>query len=129
MNNAGYIKQISKLAGEMNAKKSVAKLMAPEMLERIQALGLRIKQARINRRWRQEDLVSRSGLSRSTIESIESGAPGTAIASYLHVLWIMGLDRELDLIADPGLDREGLSLVFSTSDKRVRLPSEVDNDF
>lgn len=103
--------------------------MAPDMLARIRALGLRIKQARIQRKWRQEDMVNRSGLSRSTIEAIERGEPGTAISSYLHVLWIMGLDRELDLIADPGLDREGLSLTFSVDDKRVRLPKKVDNDF
>ena len=103
--------------------------MAPEMLARIRALGLRIKQARIHRKWRQEDIVSRSGFSRSTIEAIERGEPGTAISSYLHVLWIMGLDRELDLIADPGLDREGLSLAFSVKDKRVRIPTKVDNEF
>ncbi|MEB0141226.1 MULTISPECIES: helix-turn-helix transcriptional regulator [unclassified Undibacterium] len=103
--------------------------MAPEMLARIRSLGQRIKQARISRTWRQEDLVSRSGLSRSTIESIERGAPGTSIASYFHVLWIMGLDRELDLIADPGLDREGLALSFSVADKRVRIAKKVDNDF
>lgn len=103
--------------------------MAPEMLDRIRALGKRIKQARIHRKWRQADLVNRSGLSRSTIESIERGAPGTSISSYFHVLWIMGLDRELEIIADPGLDREGLSLAFSVHEKRVRLPTKVDNDF
>ncbi|MEB0033227.1 helix-turn-helix transcriptional regulator [Undibacterium sp. RTI2.1] len=111
------------------SKKSVISLMAPEMLARIRSLGLRIRQARIHRKWRQEDLVSRSGFSRSTIDAIERGEPGTAISSYLHVLWIMGLDRELDLIADPGLDREGLSLAFSVKEKRVRIPTKVDNDF
>lgn len=109
--------------------KSATSLMAAEMLARVRALGLRIKQARIQRKWRQEDIVNRSGLSRSTIEAIERGEPGTAIASYFHVLWIMGLDRELDLIADPGLDREGLSLAFSVDEKRVRLPTKVDNEF
>lgn len=104
-------------------------LMSPDMLERIRSLGKRIKLARIHRKWRQADLVSRSGLSRSTIEALERGAPGTSIAAYCHVLWIMGLDRELDLIADPGLDREGLSLAFSVHEKRVRLPTKVDNDF
>ena len=110
-------------------KKSAHSLMAPEMLDRIRALGKRTKQARINRKWRQLDLVSRSGLSRSTIEAIELGAPTTSISCYFHVLWIMGLDRELDLIADPGLDREGLSLSFSVAEKRVRLPAKVNNEF
>jgi transcriptional regulator with XRE-family HTH domain len=112
-----------------SSRKSANSLMAPEMLERIRALGKRIRQARINRKWRQADLVSRSGLSRSTIDAIERGSPTTSISSYFHVLWIMGLDRELDLIADPGLDREGLSLAFSVSEKRVRIPKKVNNEF
>ena len=106
-----------------------ASFQAPEMLARIRSLGARIKLARIHRKWRQLDLVERSGLSRSTVEAIERGEPGTAIASYLHLLWLMGLDRELDILADPGLDRQGLTLSYSIEDKRVRLPTKIDNDF
>ncbi|MDB5822837.1 MAG: hypothetical protein JWR21_1541 [Herminiimonas sp.] len=99
------------------------------MVERIVTLGQRIRAARMHRQWRQVDLAERTGLSRSTIEAIERGEPGTAIGGYLQVLWVMGLDRELDLVADPGLDREGLALTMSTADKRVRPTRKVDNAF
>jgi transcriptional regulator with XRE-family HTH domain len=99
------------------------------MAERIVALGQRIRAARMHRQWRQVDLAERAGLSRSTIEAIERGEPGTAIGAYVQVLWTMGLDRELDLVADPGLDREGLALTISTSDKRVRPTRKLDNAF
>lgn len=99
------------------------------MAERIVALGQRIRAARMHRQWRQVDLAERAGLSRSTIEAIERGEMGTAIGAYLQVLWTMGLDRELDLIADPGLDREGLALTISTADKRVRPARKLDNAF
>jgi len=39
----------------------------------------------------------------------------------------LGLDREIDLIADPGLDREGLA--YLPEQKRVVPKRTVDNDF
>lgn len=92
-------------------------------------LGERIKIARINRRLRQQDLVDRSSLSRSTIQAIEKGDPATSLGNYLHVLWLMGLHKEFDLIADPGLDREGLALSLCVATKRVKVERKVVNDF
>ena len=104
-------------------------LYASEMLDRLRALGARIKHARIQRKWRQVDVADKTGLSRTAIDAVERGEPTTGIATYFHILWVMGLDKELDLIADPGLDREGLALSYSVTDKRVRIVRKVDNDF
>jgi len=41
----------------------------------------------------------------------------------------MGLNREVDLVADPGLDRDGLSLELSVLTKRVSVARKVNNDF
>lgn len=103
----------------------------PESIERrVGELGQRIRAARIRRAWRQEDLAARSGLSRKAIEAVESGKLTTAMGTYLQVLWSMGLDRELDLLADPGLDRDGLALELDRQTKRVRVASRsLDNDF
>jgi transcriptional regulator with XRE-family HTH domain len=93
------------------------------------SLGARIRAARTRRGLRREDLATKAGLSRSTIEAIERGALTTGIGAYLQVLWALGLDAEVDLIADPGLDRDGLALELSTQTKRVRVQRKVDNDF
>jgi hypothetical protein len=37
--------------------------------------------------------------------------------------------QELDLVADPGLDRDGQALAFSAVDKRVRLRQQLNNKF
>lgn len=93
-------------------------------------LGMRIRAARQRRRLRLEDMADKAGLSRSTIEAVERGALTTSFGAYMAVLGVLGLTRELDLVADPGLDRDGLSLEFSVPDKRVRLPKTgIDNDF
>jgi len=94
-----------------------------------QRLGGRIRAARVFRSWRQEDLAARTGLSRSTIQAIERGEETVAIGSVLQVLWLLGLANEVELIADPGLDREGLSLALDAAKKRVHVQRKIDDDF
>lgn len=100
-----------------------------EIKDQLVALGLRIRTARTRRKWRQVDLASRSGLSRTAIEAVERGEPTTGIVTYLRALWAMGLNRELEILADPGLDREGLALELSVESKRVSVRQKADNDF
>jgi transcriptional regulator with XRE-family HTH domain len=104
-------------------------LMPLELTRQAASLGLRIRGARQARRLRLEDVADKTGLSRKTVEAVERGEPSTSLGAYLAVLGSMGLARELDLLADPGLDREGLALSFSVAEKRVRLPRKIDNDF
>lgn len=92
-------------------------------------LGKRIKLARQRRKIRQEDMAARTGLSRSTIQAIERGETSTGLGAYVVVLWVLGLAKELELIADPGLDRDGLVLSVDATTKRVYLPRKVDDDF
>lgn len=97
--------------------------------DHVSRLGQRIRAARTRRKLRREDLAQRAGVSRSTVEAIERGELTTGIGAYVRALWAMGLDQELDLIADPGLDRDGLALELSAATKRVRVQTKADNDF
>ncbi|CAN7782135.1 helix-turn-helix domain-containing protein [Variovorax sp. LjRoot175] len=99
------------------------------VVDRVQRLGQRIRAARTRRRLRREDFAQRAGVSRSTMEAIERGELNTGIGAYVKALWALGLDEEVDLLADPGLDRDGLALELSTQTKRVRVGTKVDNDF
>jgi DNA-binding XRE family transcriptional regulator len=92
-------------------------------------LGTRIRLARIRRKLRQEDLASQIGRARATVVAIEKGSPTTEIGAYATALWALGLLQELDLVADPGLDRDGQALSFSSHDKRVRLRRQLNNKF
>jgi len=92
-------------------------------------LGSRIRMARLRRRLRQEDLARQIGRTRVTVAAIERGSPTTEIGAYVTALWVLGLLQELELVADPGLDRDGQALSFSAADKRVRLRKPLDNKF
>jgi DNA-binding XRE family transcriptional regulator len=92
-------------------------------------LGSRIRVARLRRKLRQVDLARQIGRTRATVVALEQGAPTTEIGAYASALWALGLLRELELVADPGLDRDGQALSFSATDKRVRLRRPLNNKF
>ncbi|WP_157991651.1 helix-turn-helix domain-containing protein [Caldimonas tepidiphila] len=93
-------------------------------------LGARIRLARQRRRLRLEDVAQKTGMSRATVEAVERGELTTAFGAYVSILGVLGLLGELALLADPGLDREGLALEFSVADKRVRVQRrDLGNDF
>jgi transcriptional regulator with XRE-family HTH domain len=100
-----------------------------EILDQLKALGLRVRQARIRRKWRQEDLAARANLSVTAVKAIEQGEPTSGIGTYMRALWAMGLNRELDLVAEPAIDRDGMALQFSLQSKRVGVTRKVNNDF
>lgn len=92
-------------------------------------LGARIRTARVRRKLRKEDLALKAGLSRNAIDAVEAGKLTTGLGTYLQALWAMGLAEGLDLIADPGLDRDGLALELDAKTMRVRVGAKADNDF
>lgn len=114
----------------MIAMKSKSIEFCPDEVSSLVArLGERIRIARIRRKLRQTDLAKRTNLSRSTIQSIERGEITCSIGSVFHVLWILGISNEINLIGDPGLDQEGLALSLSDNGIRVYIPRKIDNDF
>jgi transcriptional regulator with XRE-family HTH domain len=97
--------------------------------ERLVALGERLAQARRRRKLRQQDLAERAGCSRSTVQALERGSPTCSIGNLLSVLWVLGLSENLDFIANPLLEEQGLALDLTSGVTRVRLRTKVDNDF
>jgi transcriptional regulator with XRE-family HTH domain len=92
-------------------------------------LGSRIRLARLRRKLRQEDLARQIGRTRATVAAVEQGSLTTEVGAYVSALWALGLLQELELVADPGLDRDGQALSYSPTDKRVRLRQQLRNEF
>jgi transcriptional regulator with XRE-family HTH domain len=103
---------------------------APAAIKAIVArVGANIAMARTNRRWRQEDLARRAGLTRRVIMRIESGHLGVGIGAYVAVLHALGLDRGVDELASVSRDLEGQTLAAARGAKRVRPHGSLDDDF
>jgi DNA-binding XRE family transcriptional regulator len=99
-----------------------------EIVESLALLGQRIRKARLRRQMSQEELAHACRIARRTLFSIEVGAPGIAIGHIYTVLWKLGLLPSTRAVADPDTDEHGKILEAARLGKRVRRPSETENN-
>jgi transcriptional regulator with XRE-family HTH domain len=103
---------------------------APSAIKAIVSrVGANIALARTNRRWRQEDLARRAGLTRRVIIRIEHGHLGVGIGAYVAALHALGLDRGVDELGSASRDLEGQTLAAARGAQRIRPAGSLDDDF
>ena len=95
----------------------------PKNLKVLKVLAEHIQLARLRRKFSAEQVAERAGISRKTVYNIEQGIPSVAIGSYLQVLFVLGLEQDLSMVAasDPlgrKLQDAGI-LIRKRSPKRV----------
>lgn len=73
--------------------------LLPSQVRTLAALGENIKFARLRRDLSSEQVSERAGISRSTLAKVEKGDEGVAIGYYFRVLAVLGLDKDLLLVA------------------------------
>jgi transcriptional regulator with XRE-family HTH domain len=71
----------------------------PKNLKILQDLGAHIQLARLRRKFSTEQIAERAGISRKTVYHIEQGMPTVAIGSYMQVLFVLGLEHDLSMVA------------------------------
>jgi transcriptional regulator with XRE-family HTH domain len=100
-----------------------------QVAERVTQLGQRIRIARIRRGWSVADLASKAGINRNTLTALELGKPGTAIGVCFTVLWALGLEKTLDVVADPDTDLHGKALEASRRPTRAGRSRKARDDY
>lgn len=83
----------------MNIMKTKRILKLPKAKEVLSSLGENIKLARLRRKLSLEQVGERSQLSRGTLYKIEKGDPTVGLGSYLSVLIVLGLEKDLAKVA------------------------------
>src|SRR4051812_47496264 len=71
----------------------------PQASRQMEALGDRLRHARLRRNLTGVLFAERMGVSRDTLHRLEKGDPGISLGTYLRALRVLGLDQDLDLIA------------------------------
>ena len=76
-----------------------ATILLPKNVQILKELGANIQLARLRRKWSAEQVAERAGISRKTVYNIEQGAATVAMGSYLQVLFVLGLEKDLLMVA------------------------------
>lgn len=82
-------------------------LLFPAASRQLEALGERVRLARLRRQYSTSMVASRAGVTRSTLYRVETGDPGVSIGTYASVLRVLGMHGDLDAVAkDDALGRK-----------------------
>ncbi len=100
----------------------------PVLLPRVERilidLGERIRLARLRRNISAQLLADRAGISRQTLSTLENGSGSVSLATFIQVLFVLGLEKDLEEVAkDDVLGRKLQDLNLPTrrrATKRVR---------
>ena len=97
------------------SRKSVKLLPSSQRI--LSALGENIRFARLRRTLSAEMVAARAGISRATLGAMENGAGTVSMGAWVQVLFVLGLEKDLLLVARD--DRLGRTL------QDARLPTRA----
>ena len=80
----------------MNSKRPI---LLPKVEKILADVGENIKLARLRRKLGVKQVSERANISRPTLWSIEKGSGGVAFGAYAQVLFVLGLEKDLMLLA------------------------------
>lgn len=78
---------------------SKAPSLYPPQSRLLRDLGLRLREARLRRRLSVSQVAERTEVSRPTLNKVEKGDPAVTLGTYLRVLTVLGLEKDLALLA------------------------------
>lgn len=93
-------------------------VLLPKHKKILSELGENIKLARLRRKFSTEQVSERANISRPTLLSIEKGSESVSLGLYLQVLTVLGLEKDLLLLAkDDELGRKLQDADLSTKER------------
>ncbi len=107
----------------------IRKALPAEAVKSIKGLGHRVRLARTRRGMSIAELAAKAGINRNTLNALELGKPGVALATYVTVLWALGLDKTLEAVAHPDVDTHGKALEALRRPVRIRKPQKSNDEY
>src|SRR5579863_3976101 len=74
-------------------------ILLPSLQRQLAALGENIRLARLRRKFSASIVAQRAGIARNTLRLIEQGNAQVTFGAYANVLFCLGLEKDLRLLA------------------------------
>ena len=94
----------------------------PSVTRQMEAFGQRLKLARLRRGLTAVLFAERMGVSRDTLSRLEKGDPSIALGTYMRALRVLGLDQDIDAVADDDVLGRKLQDLNLPGQRRARTP-------
>jgi len=106
-------------------------LQAPPYLveQALTRLGRSLRTARIRRNLTIDEVAQKIGTGRRAVMDAEKGKASTGVGVYIALLWVYDLISQLNDVANPANDEQGLTLVAPKEKTRARKSGELNSDF
>ncbi len=76
-----------------------APALYPNQSRLMRELGFRLREARLRRRLSVSQVAQRTEVSRPTLNKVEKGDPAVTMGTYLRVLTVFGMEKDIALLA------------------------------
>ncbi len=96
----------------------------PQTQRLLSDLGHNLKLARLRRKYTTVQVSERAGITRATLQKIESGDPGTSMGLYFSVLHVLGLQSDMSLVARDDILGRKLQDIELLNRKTLKLDKE-----
>ena len=94
----------------------------PKLLKIMAEFGENLKLARLRRRLTTDQVCERAGISRTTLWQIEKGAPNVMMGAYAQVLFVLGLEKDIERLGED--DELGRRLQDANMETKKRGPKK-----
>lgn len=94
----------------MKTVKPVKSVLSSDLLSIAATFGANIKEARVARGWRQQDMAEKILVSVPTLQAIEAGKVTVSLENYLRALDVLNMAIQIAGVASPHTDEEGRRL-------------------
>lgn len=103
-------------------------VLLPSVQRSLEALGENIRMARLRRDLSAGMVAERAGISRQTLSALENGSGSVSMATWIQVLFVLGLEKDLEAVArDDELGRALLDAKLP-SRRRARKSPQKDKE-
>jgi transcriptional regulator with XRE-family HTH domain len=99
--------------------------LIPATEQLLSQLGERLRLARLRRHLTARQVAERAGMAPMTLRSLERGSPAVTMGAYAAVLQVLGMETDLNLVADAdptGRSLQDAGLTRRDSGRTVRKP-------